>query len=325
MASSGAVPSIDATLGATFIGVVVAAVLYGVTCLQTWHYYHTYGSDTWRLKGLVLTVWVCDTVHQVLISHTVYTYLVTHYADPQYLGMLVWSLLVEVLFNGFTAFVVQCFFTIRIYHLSHKNIMLTGLVAALVLAQFCVTLVYVGKSLPMKTYEQLDTLKGLSMAVNATTAASDVVIAMSLVSMLHLSRTGFKRSDSVINKLILYTVNTGLLTSIDAICSLASIAALPNTFIYICFFFALGRLYANSLLATLNARKSIRQKVSPDDMSLSGLQSIPRTVDVPGLKKPTNNIAIQIDTTREFTRDRDAGSTKDLESAMDSKQDHQSL
>lgn len=45
----------------------------------------------------------------------------------------------------------------------------------------------------MKTYEQLDTLKGLSMAVNATTAASDVVIAMSLVSMLHLSRTGFKR------------------------------------------------------------------------------------------------------------------------------------
>ncbi|THH18031.1 hypothetical protein EW146_g2894 [Bondarzewia mesenterica] len=218
---------------------------------------------------------------------------------------------VEVLFNGLIAFLVQSFLTYRIYHLSRKNVYLTGFVIVLIAAQFSVTLVYFGKSIRMETYVQLATLKGLSMAVNATTAASDVVIALSLVSMLHFSRTGFKRSDSIINKLILYTVNTGLLTSIDAVCSLATIAALPNTFIYICFFFALGRLYANSLLATLNARKSILGSSKGESMSLSGLQSIPRGISVNGLKRTnaqqthTGNIAIQIDTTREYATDRE--------------------
>ncbi|KAK0202328.1 hypothetical protein DFS33DRAFT_885130 [Desarmillaria ectypa] len=98
--------SLDTTMGAAFIGIVVAAILHGVSCVQAW-YYFTHQRDGWPLKLIVAAVMVFDTVHQALISHTVYTYLVTHYGDAAELQKTVWSLLAEVLFNGFTAFLVQ--------------------------------------------------------------------------------------------------------------------------------------------------------------------------------------------------------------------------
>ncbi|KAF5392313.1 hypothetical protein D9757_001612 [Collybiopsis confluens] len=111
-------------------------------------------------------------------------------------------------------------------------------------------------------------------------AAGDVLIAGTLTFLLQTSKTGFSRSDTMLNKLTLFAVNTGALTSLCAVASLISVSpssrnllyklvkvldrptlkilAAPNTFIYISFFFCMGRLYTNSLLATLNARKMIR-------------------------------------------------------------------
>lgn len=40
---------------------------------------------------------------------------------------------------------------------------------------------------------------------------------------------------------IVFSINTGLLTGICALCSLISYFASPNTFVYIGFFFCIGR------------------------------------------------------------------------------------
>ena len=45
-------------------------------------------------------------------------------------------------------------------------------------------------------------LKNLSLTVNALTAATDVVIAAILCFLLQKSRTGFRRSDTMITKLV---------------------------------------------------------------------------------------------------------------------------
>ncbi|KAI0069201.1 hypothetical protein BV25DRAFT_1818183 [Artomyces pyxidatus] len=303
-------------MGATYIGVVLSAALWGVTFLQTWYYYREYPSDPWHFKLLVGSVFMLDTLHQIFISHTIYLYLVTNYFNPPFLGEVTWSILAEVLVAGLVALIVQSFFISRIYTLSKKNMFLTGGVAVLVVAQFMTVLVYCSKAFRMTTYVEIATIKGWSMSINATTAASDLAIALVLCGLLHNSRTGFRRSDTMINKLILFTVNTGVLTSVDAICSLATIAALPNSFVYICFFFALGRLYANSLLATLNARASLR---SPsEDASSISLTGMPRqnnsSTNALGTSLQsrgiTNNIAIKIDTTKEFNRDISDGASE---------------
>lgn len=70
---------------------------------------------------------------------------------------------------------------------------------------------------------------------------------------------------------MLFTVNTGILTSVCAIASLIILSSLSKlgflhpwkitvigqAFLYIAFFFCLGRLYTNLLPATLSARKMI--------------------------------------------------------------------
>lgn len=75
----------------------------------------------------------------------------------------------------------------------------------------------------------------------------------------------------MINKLMLFTVNTGILTSVCAIASLIILSSLSKlgflhpwkitvigqAFLYIAFFFCLGRLYTNLLPATLSAHKMI--------------------------------------------------------------------
>ncbi|KAF4569431.1 hypothetical protein EYR40_008412 [Pleurotus pulmonarius] len=333
---------IDNTFGAAFVGVIVAAVLHGVSCAQAW-YYFTHQNDKWFVKTLVSLVILFDTIHQILISHTVYTYLVTNYNNPDQLQLLVWSVLVEVLFNvrifslaGFqkTDFVAGIYRILSskfpsteglaaersehlvdgasgkwapLYSVSAANV----IQAFLVLSEFgcvlafaalsCVLLISnfihysslqsISHSLRFTTYMELATLKELSITVNALGAAGDVVIAFSLCVLLHRSRTGFQRSDSMINKLI---------------------AVAPTTFLYIAFFFCLGRLYSNSLLATLNARKMIRAASggvqSTSDHNNISFREIPATKSLKSIarlhKRPTQtNISIMIDTTKEFATD----------------------
>jgi hypothetical protein len=64
------------------------------------------------------------------------------------------------------------------------------------------------------------------MVVNILAAAGDVLIAAMLCTMLHVQRTGFKKSDTMINKLMIFVVNTGLLTSVCAVMSLVSVRRL---------------------------------------------------------------------------------------------------
>ncbi|KDQ58601.1 hypothetical protein JAAARDRAFT_176614 [Jaapia argillacea MUCL 33604] len=258
---------LDDTLGAMFIGVIVATALWGVSCVQTWHYYSHYKVDLSHIRFLVATAFISDTIHQMLITHMLYTYLVTNFCNPTILGSMIWSLVVEIFFNGLTAFLVQIFFTIRIWKLS-QCISITLFVLLLVLAEFGVVLAYPLKALHFSTVAQLSELKSLSMTVNVLAAASDVVIAAVMCVLLHRSRKGLELLDTMIKKLMIFSVNTGLMTSVCAVLSLITISTCPGTFIYIAFYFTLGRLYVNSLLATLNARNSLRSSaVRPSNFS----------------------------------------------------------
>ncbi|KAJ3987968.1 hypothetical protein F5890DRAFT_1494299 [Lentinula detonsa] len=306
--------SLDETFGAAYIGIVVAAMLLGISVIQGF-YYFTHHEDRWILRGLVVAVLIFDLIHQILITHTGWVYLVSFSQQPAKLGTVIWSLLAEVLFNGLTAFCVQCFLTYRIWKLSGAKVWLTTIVISFVLSEFaCVIAFAIIAFLRVKTFEQLSAeLKGLSVTVNAVAVAGDLFIAGILTLLLQRSKTGFRKSDTMINKLIIFAVNTGGLTSICAVASLISILAAPATFIYISFFFSMGRLYTNSLLANLNARSMIR-KAAEGINTITGDASISfkdyarhasssKLVFQHSRNLNATNISIQVDTTREFMSD----------------------
>ncbi|KAF8871071.1 hypothetical protein BD779DRAFT_1454541, partial [Infundibulicybe gibba] len=232
-----------------------------VSCVQAW-YYSVHQKDSWPTRCLVGTVILFDTVHQILISHTVYTYLIKNYGNVEQLNTLIWYVLIESYLSLRTCFIQltsSCsFLTMRIWRLSDRNIWITSVMVLSVLGEFGMSMAH-GKVAGSSNSTYLtDVIRCLSIMVNVLAATSDILIVAMLCILLHQARTGSPSSDTMINKLILFAVNTGFLTSLCAVASLVSILVAGGTFLYIGFFFCIGRLYTNSLLANLNARKMIR-------------------------------------------------------------------
>ncbi|KAF8558816.1 hypothetical protein OG21DRAFT_1574511 [Imleria badia] len=287
---------LDNSFGALLIGVVIAAILYG--CLRHFCVRHWPPGPDYAIQQV-----------QSFPTSVFYTYVITYFGDWEELDKVVLSLIIEVFFNGFTAFCVQCFMTMRVYRLSNKNWFATGTVMVFVLLEWMFSI----KAINLTTYKEFATLDPLSMTINAAAAAGDIVITIFLCYYLQRSRTGFRRSDWTINKLIMFSINTGLLTSLCALASLICISAWPHAFIYIAFYFCIGRLYCNSLLATLNARKGLRKGESHhEDISLSTQPKVNHSFFGASKSRP-NNISIKIDTTQEYIRDESSAELKTSE------------
>ncbi|KAL0960625.1 hypothetical protein HGRIS_005656 [Hohenbuehelia grisea] len=109
-------------------------------------------------------------------------------------------------------------------------------------------------------------------------AACDIIIAMSLCFYLTRSRTGFKRTDSLITTLIAYSLTTGLITSVIASVAVITFAIMPTNFIWLSFFWILGKCYVNSFLAALNSRDSLRERAGPQDGTFLQLSPFQATV-----------------------------------------------
>ncbi|KAG6831859.1 hypothetical protein H0H92_006976 [Tricholoma furcatifolium] len=166
-------------------------------------------------------------------------------AEPLVVDNTMGAALIGVIFAGI-------FLTLRVWRLSSHNVLLLFVIMVLVLSEFggrtfaspstntnrpllrISMHLFTIQALRLTTWAQLKQLKGLSMAVNILAALGDALIAGALCFFLQRSRTGFRKSDTMISKLLSSVVTR----------------------------FAV---YSNSVLATLNARQAIRELGEDDD------------------------------------------------------------
>lgn len=305
--------AIDNSMGAMLIGTLMSSMLLGITYVQSFYYFIEYRMDPWYLKSLVISTVVLDTAQMLLISYSIYRWLITDYNNPIGLEPLLWSGLVEPLPTALTSMLVQGFFTLRVWHLS-RSYLLSGLIVLIIVAGFSCTIAWIILSMQLEKFTDLRALLPLVIVVSALSVGADVIISASLVILLSRARTAFKRSNTIINKLMLFVINTGVLTSCIAIACLISVLAWPTSMIYASFYFCLGRSYVNSLLAILNGRKHIAEQV--DNVSHM-LVSMPTSVTSPShsLGKVQPNISILVNTRHEQDGlQDDHGKNYDLES-----------
>ncbi|KIM43037.1 hypothetical protein M413DRAFT_443844 [Hebeloma cylindrosporum] len=144
-------------------------------------------------------------------------------ADQCFIGHLVYYYSIA---NYFNPIVLQratmtWYFGIRVWRFSARNIWITGLVA----------------------------LGTISLGVGVCT---DIVTAGALCFFLN-------RSDSLVDNLCNYAINTGVLTSTVSVATLILFNAMPANNLYFgATYFILSKLYAISFMATLNTRRAIR-------------------------------------------------------------------
>ncbi|KAM5530577.1 hypothetical protein V8D89_015771 [Ganoderma adspersum] len=247
------VAPIDNTFGAILIGNFVGLLMYGIILYQAYEYFRLYSKDTRRLKCLVRAHFL-DTLHVIGSSHVCYFYLVTNYFNPAALLIGTWYLMGVVM--SIIIFVAQVFYVRRIYLLSRSY---RGLVVVM-------SLLLVG--------ELVAAIEGRRIESTALVAVLvvDLFLASTLVVIFHRNRTGYERTDSLLNILIVYTVNTlkGTNHRSSAINALAprfcksinsitrtALIAFPTNMIYFGILTPATRSYTMAVLGVLNSRKSL--------------------------------------------------------------------
>ncbi|KAJ7307627.1 hypothetical protein DFH08DRAFT_975452 [Mycena albidolilacea] len=265
--------NLNPNTGAYEIGVLLSYVLFGVTTTQAYLYYTRFPEDSRKLKALVVFVWSCELAHALCLGMTLYRWTITYSGRADVLKFFPAPLAISEIFSGFVATCVQSFFGYRIYVLSKKPYIsyLTWTLAFL----RCLAAIAIGIAALLK-----DTLfhgyevkwSWLINALWAVSITNDVVITTTLVYLLYMQRSaGQKRTIALIDKLIVWTIETGMVTrsvlfmswdvlfnafthSVSNIIILTLFLTMPDNLVWLAQWSIGARLFSNSLLARATIR-----------------------------------------------------------------------
>ncbi|KAJ7440203.1 hypothetical protein B0H11DRAFT_2099985 [Mycena galericulata] len=265
-------PALDGTLGAMEIGAVLGTFLFGIETLQTFNYYRRFPEDSKLLKATVAVIWCLELVNTICGLGAIYIMTVTFYghAPNQHILNPPHTLNITILLSAPINALVQLFFGNRIRVLSgHWHIMVLCVVLTLLrfICDVALTIAFwvspLGFSVLRANYHwEMITASSVGPAV-------DGLIAVSMCFCLWRVRgSGFKRTQRMVDTLIVWTVETTLITSVAGIMQLVLFLARADLS-FMAFFFIQPKLFSNSMLASLNGRQRLRLLDQGETVSLS--------------------------------------------------------
>ncbi|KAL1742234.1 hypothetical protein HDZ31DRAFT_43693 [Schizophyllum fasciatum] len=261
--------SLDTMYGAPFLGVIIAAFLFGVTSLQAYWYFHHYPRDPIKQKlSVSRTTSLLDTAHTAATIHAVYHYMVKNFGNVTAAYHIVWSIQLQIAINVVIIVLVQSLYASRIWRLSGYHRGFLGYVAmATVLGGFGIGVVLAYEIYTIDTFIELN---HVAWAVESSLSAStgiDAVLALAMCWHLKRSQGKDQVLNSRISTIMQYTLSSGLLTSACSLAALAMFTVQRATLVYLGIEFLLTKLYAGSYFALLNAR---RRDDGPSTQGASG-------------------------------------------------------
>ncbi|KAG8216102.1 hypothetical protein J3R82DRAFT_8103 [Butyriboletus roseoflavus] len=217
--------------------------------------------DSIILKSLVAWVFALDTLHTILISLGVWQYFVVHFGDDTFLAYTHAPLLISIVVTSAVSSTVQSFFISRIWFLTRGRFgwLFPAILMPFVVAQLGEPLtsrhaVYTVTAMVFQTTVTAVSgplLSKVANALNGIAMAVDIVITISLCTLLVIGRTGFEEcvsslapppppyrvvtqrylsTDQMIHRLIFISINTGLSSALFAFLSLLLVRIRRNPF-----------------------------------------------------------------------------------------------
>jgi len=258
--------------GPMFIGLLFNTCLYGVTITQCYLYWVTCQRDPAWIKRFVFVLFLADTANSLFDAMALYGTLVKHFGDLQFLGTCNWLYSSDPATTAIIAFLVQGFYAWRVKALT-SNVWFASVIsicAVLGLAAGLVTAVL--SSTTITLFSEFYKLRTPVIVWLASNVAGDIIITSVLVFYLAKYRTGIVVTDNLINGIIKVTVQTGMVTAICATINLITYLTVP-TGIYLTFNYTLAKLYANSMMSTLNSRVMWQAKHADVPIQLTDTRS----------------------------------------------------
>ncbi|KAJ8463199.1 hypothetical protein ONZ45_g6559 [Pleurotus djamor] len=216
------------------IGVFLNTILYGLLVLQMFIYYQTYKKDATWIKYFVLYLFVIETMNTGFDIAMMYEPLILNWGSAVATTFFPKMLAAEPIVTASISTPIQIFIAWRILTISKSRIIPAIIVFFAIVSLGGATWTSV-KLAMIKLFIRKPELHWCALLWLLSSAISDGLIAFTLVYTLYQRKTGFKETDNAINRIMRVTIQTGLVTN----------------FVWD---LALGKLYSNALLSTLNAR-----------------------------------------------------------------------
>jgi len=248
------------TIGSLLVASWFATALSGVLLFQAYHYFRGRPSYDHKLYGgLVIFLCLLDLAHVVCIMVSMYHYLIINFGNNAAVMDLPPPLALTIGLTATITFTVQSFFSWRVWKLSRGNKMIPFILTLLLTARLACGWTTTIKAIGLGTFGGFILhVRWIFTAGVALAVASDLLITTSLCYWLNESRSGMFHMDAILDKIILYSIETGALTSIVSIISLICVSTMPRNLVFIAVHFVISKLYINMFLASLNTRNAFR-------------------------------------------------------------------
>jgi len=274
----GSLPTMASIAGGAFVGLCVSLILYGIGLAQVYNYSLSCRSDAKLTKLIVIIILIVDTAHTAFGILMVYRYSITDFGNLAAVNVINWSATAGALSTNILGVCVRVFYLWRIWLLSGRNVTLVGSLLTLYIVHIGFGFASAISCLLHSTWTEYQT-NHITFLINVIAlslgCASDIVTAAILIYFFWHARTEFEGSHRIINVLMAYALNTGVLTSMTSLLMIFTYVFLKNSLLFAGVFMVLGRLYANSVLGTLNTRQILRAHRSAPQT----LQSMPTQRD----------------------------------------------
>ncbi|CAL1703519.1 unnamed protein product [Somion occarium] len=261
----GALPDIPALLGPIAITACIALLIYGVTVVQAYAYVLNYKKDDTWVKSLVYGVAFFETVHTAVILALYWDTFIHFREDLLAIVHIPWTVPTVFLINCGITILVQGFYIRRIWILSNRSLALLILLITILTLRIGFAIATFAFFVKLDTWQSFRDQTGPLVTISTGLGLAvlmDMCVAGLLIYYLVRGRSGLRRTDGIISFLIAYSVNTGLLSMAVSIAIVFTFAFMKESLIFAGLNLIAGKLYANSLLGTLNARQVLRAQSS---------------------------------------------------------------
>ncbi|KAH8822211.1 hypothetical protein DL96DRAFT_1620467 [Flagelloscypha sp. PMI_526] len=238
----------DLTVGGLLLGVALNLYLYGIVSYLYWAYKTLEFRDPIWLRVAVVVLFFIDTFQTIAEFYSVW----------QVAFQTVRQVLLPLcsVSTSLSAFLVQIFLISRLWRLTNLN-WLSGILVFVSFGTVVESAIHNLRSYTFTDVSQFRTNIPFVITSHCLEVSINITITIVLSWALWRTRTGFSRTDTIVNRCIVSAIQTGFFSSLFAIGNLLTFALSSQTFLWAVFNWPLGKIYSISLLHTLVARRQL--------------------------------------------------------------------
>ncbi|KAK0452269.1 hypothetical protein EV421DRAFT_1898024 [Armillaria borealis] len=257
--------------GGVVISVFLSILLLGAMIVQLYIYFDRYPKDNIWLKVFIVVLFTLDILNSVFTIMWIYKLLIDNFGNLVALNKSDWTVMTDSLLAGIMAGMVQVFFAWKIWVLTRNYFYVGAIVICALTSSAGGIATSIGgfRIIYSADWNELrNKLYKLSLVWLAPAALGDLIITVIITIYLQRAKGSIRQTNRVLNRIIRLTMQNGLLTATVALIDLLLILFVEKPY-YLCVAFILPKLYTNSALSSLNARRPHTHDVGDEMNSLA--------------------------------------------------------